>query len=195
MVFTKQSVWGRNLNVEMPILDREFNLPGLNGETHKFLSASRVPRMVNDGGHLFTIGQKLGEHGGTFCLTRNGGQTELLAIYLNEKTSRYLESSKEGPILIVEGAESSCSMSGAERTRNHTFPHKNAFARLKLDGKNEELIPATMFPTMQKYSGYDPFKDDDEQRYLKKMTHRVYGLFRVDGKTKFSASKNNITAK
>jgi hypothetical protein len=195
MIFKKQSVWGRNLNVEMPILDQEFKLPGLNGETHRFISASRVPRMVNDGGHLFTIGQKLGEHGGTFCLTRNGGQTELLSIYLNEKTSRYLEPSKEGPILIVEGADSACSMSGAERTRNHTFPHKNAFARLKFDDKNEELIPATIFPTMQKYSGYDPFKDDEEQRYLKKMTHRVYGLFRVGGKTNFSASKNNITAK
>ena len=181
MVFKKQFVWARNLNVEDPILDREFNLPGLKGETHRFLSATRVPRMVNDGGQVFTIGQKLGEHGGTFMLTRGGGKTELLSFYLNEKTSRYLEPSTEGPILRIEGSDSACSMSGAERTRNHTFPHKNAFARLRMDGAAERLLPCTMFPTMQKYSGYDPFEDTDEQRYLKDMTHRVFGLFRMGG--------------
>lgn len=181
MIFKNQSVWGRNLNVEMPILDREFNLPGLNGETHRFLSASRVPRMVNDGGRVFTIGQKLGEHGGTFMQTREGGQTELLSFYLNEKTSRYLEPSTEGSILRIEGANSACSVSGAERTRNAIFPHKNGFARLKMDGAAERLLPCTMFPTMEKFPGIDPFEDNDEQRYLKKATHRVFGLFRIGG--------------
>jgi hypothetical protein len=181
MVFKNQSVWGRNLNVEMPILDQEFKLPGLNGETHRFIGASRVPRMVNDGGKLFTIGQKLGEHGGTFMQTRGGGQTELLSFYLNEKTSRYLEPSTEGSILRIEGADSACSMSGAERTRNAIFPHKNGFARLKMDGAEERLLPCTMFPTMEKFPGIDPFEDNDEQRYLKKATHRVFGLFRIGG--------------
>jgi hypothetical protein len=181
MIFKNQSVWGRNLNVEMPILDREFNLPGLNGETHRFLSASRVPRMVNDGGRLFTIGQKLGEHGGTFMQTRGGGQTELLSFYLNEKTSSYLEPSTEGSILRIEGADSACSVSGAERTRNAIFPHKNGFARVRMDGDAERLLPCTLFPTMDKFPGIDPFEDNDEQRYLKKATHRVFGLFRIGG--------------
>ena len=179
MVFKNQRVWGRNLNVEMPILDREIKLPGLNGETHRFLSASRVPRMVNDGGQVFTIGQKLGEHGGTFMQTRGGGQTELLSFYLNEKTSRYLEPSTEGSILRIEGADSACSVSGAERTRNAIFPHKNGFARLKMDGAEERLLPCTLFPTMETYPGYDPFEDNDAQRYLNKATHRVFGLFRL----------------
>lgn len=186
MVFKNQKVWGRNLNVEMPILDREFNLPGLNGETHRFLSASRVPRMVNDGGQVFTIGQKLGEHGGTFMRTCGGGQTELLSFYLNEKTSRYLEPSTEGAILRIEGVDSACSVSGAERTRNAIFPHKNGFARVRMDGAAERLLPCTLFPTMEKYSGYDPFEDNDEQRYLKKATHRVFGLFRLG---KYAASQ------
>ena len=186
MIFKNQSVWGRNLNVEMPILDREFNLPGLSGETHRFLSASRVPRMVNDGGQVFTIGQKLGEHGGTFMQTCGGGQTELFSFYLNEKTSRYLEPSTEGSILRVEGADSACSVSGAERTRNAIFPHKNAFARLKMEGAEERLLPCTMFPTMEKFPGIDPFEDNDEQRYLKKATHRVFGLFRLG---KYAASQ------
>ena len=125
-----QLVWGRNLNVEMPILDREFKLPGLNGEMLRFISVSRTLRMENNGGQVFTIGQKLGEHGGTFMRTRNGGQTELLSFYLNEKTSRYLEPSTEGSILRIEGADSTCSVSGAERTRNAIFPHKNGFARV-----------------------------------------------------------------
>jgi len=181
LLVENQSVWGRNLNVEDPILDQEFNLPGLNGETHRFISASRVPRMVNDGGKLFTIGQKLGEHGGTFMQTRGGGQTELLSFYLNEKTSRYLEPSTEGSILRIEGADSACSMSGAERTRNAIFPHKNGFARLKMDGAEERLLPCTVFPTMEKFPGIDPFEDSDEQRYLKKATHRVFGLFRIGG--------------
>ena len=179
MIFKNQTVWGRNLNVEMPILDQEFKLPGLNGETHRFISATRTPRMVNDGGKLFTIGQKLGEHGGTFLLTRGGGQTEVLSFYLNEKTSRYLKPSKEGSIIQIEGADSACSVAGAERTRNAIFPHKNAFARLRMGGKAERLIPCTVFPTMEKFSGVDPFEDNNEQRYLKEHTHRVFGLFRI----------------
>jgi hypothetical protein len=186
MVFKNQSVWGRNLNVEMPILDREFKLPGQNGEIQRFLSASRVPRMENDGGRVFTIGQKLGEHGGTFMRTRGGGQTELLSFYLNEKTSRYLEPSTEGSILRIEGADSACSVSGAERTRNAIFPHKNGFARVRMDGGAERLLPCTMFPTMEKFPGIDPFEDNDEQRYLKKATHRVFGLFRLG---KYAASQ------
>ncbi|MGB0792371.1 MAG: glycosyl hydrolase family 28-related protein [Opitutales bacterium] len=191
MVFKKQSIWGRNLNVEMPILDQEFKLPGLNGETHRFLSASRVPRMVNDGGQVFTIGQKLGEHGGTFMQTRGGGQTELLSAFFNQKASRYLEPDTKASILRVEGANSACSLVGVERTRNHTYPHKNGFARLRMEGAAERLLPCTLFPTMEKYAGYDPFEDNDAQRYLKKATHRVFGLFRL-GKSTVSQQAGTI---
>jgi hypothetical protein len=181
LVVKNQSVWGRNLNVEMPILDQEFNLPGLNGETHRFISASRVPRMVNDGGRLFTIGQKLGEHGSSWVLTRGGGQTELLSAFLNQKVSRYLQPDTEASILRVEGANSACSLVGVERTRNHTYPHKNAFAHLRTEGDTERVLPCTGFPTLIRYDGYDPFGDTDEQRYLKERTHRVFGLFRIGG--------------
>lgn len=113
--------------------------------------------------------------------TRGGGQTELLSFYLNEKTSSYLEPSTEGSILRIEGADSACSVSGAERTRNAIFPHKNGFARVRMDGDAEQLLPCTLFPTMEKFPGIDPFEDNDEQRYLKKATHRVFGLFRIGG--------------
>ena len=178
LIFKNQSVWARNLNVEMPVMDREYFLPEMGKESQRFLSATTAPRMVNDGGRLFTIGQKVGEHSGPFMLTAGGGRTELLSLFLNQKTSLYLEPSHDAAILILEGQNSACSLVGAERTRNQEYPHNNAFARLKAEGE-ERLIPCTDFPTLRRYDGYDPFEDKDEQRYLTDLTHRVFGLFRA----------------
>lgn len=178
VVFKNQKVWARNFNIEMPVSDREYILPDKTETLQYYLSASTVPRMVNDGGMLFTIGQKVGEHSGPFLQTQGGGKTELLSFFINQKTSRYMEPTTEASILRMEGKGSACSLVGAERTRNQEYPHQNSFIRIRtLEG--EKVVACTEFPTHRKYIGYDPFEDNDNDRYLMELNHRVFGLFRA----------------
>jgi hypothetical protein len=178
VVIRNQKAWARSFNVERNILDHHHELPDARGRSRTYTAVSTAPHIVNDEGQLFIIGQKVGEHTGPFFRTRKGGRTELLGVFFNQKTSKFQEPTKEAAILIVEGADSACSMVGTERTRNHFYPHGNALARLDMpDG--ETLVECTSFPTYRRHDGFDPFEDRDEERYQKKRTNRVFGLFRV----------------
>jgi hypothetical protein len=66
VVFRRQNVWARQLDIEGDIEDR----PDIEA------------KLVNDGGTVWILGFKT-EDNGTHILTRNGGRTELLGVLLH----------------------------------------------------------------------------------------------------------------
>ena len=178
-VFSGQTVWARNFNAEMNITSPTVMLPLPNGRRTAFSRFSTAPRITNDGGRLWSFGQKMGEYNGVFVETRNGGETELLSVFLNEALdTRQFSPTPEAVCLVIQGDDSSCSMVGQERPRGDgNVPHANTFARIETMA-GTRIVKGTDLPTYLTYEGVSPFLDTDPQRYFKENTFRVMGLFR-----------------
>ncbi len=86
VVFRRQNVWARQLDIEGDIEDR----PGIEA------------KLVNDGGRVWILGFKT-EDDGTHILTRRGGRTELLG-------ALHVGGSTRGPRFITENACFSAAM-------------------------------------------------------------------------------------
>ena len=169
--FDNQNVWGRQFDIEWL------------GHT----DIAHQPLVVNNGGKLWLISQKYGEHNGVFVQTENGGQTELLSAYYN--TSRTRETPPEITTnFMVKGTGSQFSMTGQERVRTRfdeqghatrDLPHGNQFGLVVKQG-DTTAIEGTTLPTYLKFEGLNPFQDTSYENYNRKNHFRVAGLLRVD---------------
>lgn len=94
VVFRRQNVWARQLDIE----------GNIEGNTEGTIAAGEPieAKLVNDGGRVWILGFKT-EDDGTHILTRNGGQTELLgALHVGDSTT--------GPRFITENAQFSAAV-------------------------------------------------------------------------------------
>ena len=178
-VFTRQDVRARNFNCEQNITPDPVTVQVTKEKSFERSRFTTAPRITNDGGTLWSFGQKLGEYNGVFVATRNGGRTELLSCFMNEATSpENFEPTREAACLSISGPDCAVSMVGQERPRGKQgIPHQNTFARIG-EGDDLMLLEATRFPTYLRYEGQDPFEDEEPGRYLQASTFRVIGLFR-----------------
>ncbi|MFC1760721.1 glycosyl hydrolase family 28-related protein [Planctomycetota bacterium] len=178
-VFTKQTVWCRNFNAEMNIMKEPIQRR-VKDQSFSFSRFSHCPKIVNDGGTLWSFGQKVGEFNGVYVETRNGGRSELLSIFFNEDVTDRFAASHQSPCLVVSGDTSALSAVGQERPRGKraSIPHLNTFGVFTF-GHGTQVLRGTDLPTYLKYDGFDPFTDNDEIRYLSNATFRVLGLLRV----------------
>jgi hypothetical protein len=152
----------------------------VNGQSFSFSRFSHNPRIVNDGGTLWSFGQKVGEFNGVYVETRGGGRSELLSIFFNEDVTDCFSPSQLSPCLVVGGDTSALSAVGQERPRakRDSIPHLNTFGFFTF-GHGTHVLRGTDLPTYLQYDGFDPFTDNDETRYLSQATFRVMGLLRV----------------
>ena len=169
--FDHQNVWGRQFDIEWL------------GHT----DIAHQPLVVNNGGNMWLLSQKYGEHAGVFVQTENGGKTELLSAYYNQ--SRTAEIPPEPTTnFVVKDAGSQFSMTGQERIRSRLdeqgnatrdLPHGNQFG-IVINKGDSTIIKGTDLPTYLKFEGQDPFQDTSYENYNRKNHFRVAGLLRVD---------------
>ena len=169
--FDRQNVWGRQFDIEWL------------GHTE----IAHQPLVVNNGGQLWLLSQKYGEHAGVFVQTENGGKTEMLSAYYNQ--SRTAEIPPEPTTnFVVKGTGSRFSMTGQERIRSRfdeqgnatrDLPHGNQFGIVVNEG-DSTIIKGTNLPTYLKFEGQYPFQDTSYESYNRKNHFRVAGLLRVD---------------
>ena len=182
MLFDNQHAWARQFNVEAPIRSYSMEYKG-----KEYSSYTTMPKVLNHGGELWVLLQKLGEHNGVFVQTEAGGRTEMLSVYYNQARTGFLSTTPEATNFLVKDAGSEFSMVGQERIRTtwdeqgvatRALPHGNRFGVMELDGVRT-VIEGTSLPTYLQYEGVDPFMDSDYTLYEKQNHFRVGGLVRV----------------
>lgn len=182
VVFTRQRVWARNLNVEMNITPDPVKIKTAGGGALTFSRFSTHRKIVNDGGTLWSFGQKVGEYNGPFFENRDGGRTELLSVFINQANDpAAFPPVPAAACVMMRGPGGEMSLVGQERPRGpRNAPHANTMARIEATA-GWRSVPVTRFPTYLVYGGFDPFGDSDPERYFEQNTFRVFGLFRCRG--------------
>jgi hypothetical protein len=182
MQFDHQQVWARQFNVEAPIRSYSMEYKG-----KEYSSYTTLPKVLNRGGDLWVLLQKLGEHNGVFVQTEAGGRTEMLSVYYNQARTGFSSTTPEATNFLVKDAGSEFSMVGQERIRTtwdeqgvatRALPHGNRFGVMEMNGVRT-VVEGTSLPTYLQYEGIDPFMDSDYMLYEKQNHFRVGGLIRV----------------